>query len=180
MMNDTYVTVVGNIVDTPRHVVTTSGAHVANIRLASTSRKFDRELGKWRDGNTLFISVSCWRSLADNVAASVDKGDPLVVTGRLRMRSYTGKEGQKRVTPEIEAHAVGHDLTRGVTRFQKAQRLVSVEEPGRHADDESDGPSDESVEASPERRNPHTSQDDADVGDGPGATPTLADESDAA
>lgn len=171
MMNDTYVTVVGNTVDTPRHVVTASGVHVANLRLASTSRKFDRELGTWRDADKLFISVSCWRSLADNVAASVGKGEPLVVTGRLRMRSYTGKDGQKRVAPEIEAQAVGHNLARGVARFQKAQRLASVA-------DGSEQPATAETGTSPDGDS--IAGDGADVGDGPDAMPTLADESDAA
>lgn len=93
MMNDTYVTVVGNVVENPRYLATASGAHLASFRLASTSRRYDRQEGRWRDGDTLFLNVACWRWLGDNVAASVKKGDPLVVSGRLRMRSYTGKDG---------------------------------------------------------------------------------------
>lgn len=122
MMNDTYVTVVGNVVAEPRQIVTTSGAQLVTFRLASTSRRFDREAGQWRDGDTLYISVSCWRSLAENVASSIRKGEPLVVAGRLRTRSYVNSEGHNRTVTEIEAAAVGHNLSRGVARFQKARR----------------------------------------------------------
>lgn len=137
MMNDTYVTVLGNVVEDPRYLATASGAHLASVRLASTSRRFDKEEGRWRDGDTLFLNVACWRSLGDNVAASVKKGDPLVVSGRLRMRSYTNKEGVRRVTPEIDASAVGHNLSRGIAHFQKPQRLRALEPDtnGQTADD---------------------------------------------
>ncbi|MQA83666.1 MAG: single-stranded DNA-binding protein [Streptosporangiales bacterium] len=118
-MNDTYVTVVGNVVTDPAHVKLDSGVHVLSMRLASTTRRYDRALGEWRDASTLYLTVSCWRALAENVAASVSKGDPLVVTGRLRVRNYPGGNGERRVSVEVEASAVGHDLSRGVTRFQK-------------------------------------------------------------
>ena len=126
-MNDTVVTVMGNVVAEPRHQVTANGIHVANIRLASTSRKFDRGVGEWRDNHTMFFNVSCWRTLAGNVVASVKKGDPLVVTGRLRMNSYTSEAGETRTSPEIDANTVGHDLGRGVAHFQKAKRYIAPE-----------------------------------------------------
>ena len=126
-MNDTVVTVIGNVVADPRHRVTANGVHVATIRLATTSRKFDRGVGEWRDNNTMFFNVSCWRSLAGNVVASVHKGDPLVVTGRLRMNSYPSDEGVQRLSPEIDANTVGHDLGRGVADFKKAGRYVAPE-----------------------------------------------------
>lgn len=130
MINDTYVTVVGNVVDDPRYFVTASGAQLASFRLASTSRRFDRELGQWRDGDTLFLGVSCWRNLGDNVAGSVSKGDPVIAAGRLRVRSYTTEQGHKRVVTEIDADAVGHNLARGVARFRKGGRSAAAERNG--------------------------------------------------
>lgn len=127
-MNDTYVTLVGNVVADPTHVQLESGVHVLSMRIASTSRRYDRALGEWRDASTLFLTVSCWRALAENVAASVGKGDPVVVTGRLRVRNYPGKEGGRRISVEIEATALGHDLSRGVARFQKAGSRTMVAE----------------------------------------------------
>lgn len=124
-MNDTFVTVVGNVVSDPTHAVTASGTHVTNLRIASTSRRFDRGSGEWRDGGTLFVKVTCWRALADNVAESVCKGEPVVVTGRLRIRTYTGRDEQRHLSVEIEATAMGHDLSRGCARFQRAQRVVA-------------------------------------------------------
>lgn len=118
-MNDAYVTLVGNVVADPTHVRLDSGVHVASVRIASTSRRFDRALGRWRDASTLFLTVSCWRALAENVAASVRQGDPIVVTGRLRIRNGPGKAGRRHTSVEIEATTVGHDLSRGVARFQR-------------------------------------------------------------
>lgn len=126
-MNDTFVTIVGNVVAEPRHRVTGSGVHVATVRVASTSRKFDRGAGEWRDSNTLFVDVSCWRSLAGNVMASIHKGDAVVVSGRLKMRTYTTEAGEQRTSPQIDASTVGHDLSRGVAQFQKSPSYGSAE-----------------------------------------------------
>lgn len=119
-MNDAYVTLVGNVVADPTHVRLDSGVHVASVRIASMSRRFDRALGRWRDACTLVLTVSCWRALAENVATSVRQGDPVVVTGRLRIRNDPGKAGERRTSVEIEATTVGHDLSRGVAHFQRA------------------------------------------------------------
>ncbi|MGH3319608.1 MAG: single-stranded DNA-binding protein [Streptosporangiaceae bacterium] len=127
-MNDALITVVGNVASEPRHAVTRSGVHVTNLRVASTARRFDRAQGQWCDASTLYITVSCWRQLAQNVAASVHKGDPLVVAGRLRTRSYTDRDAQRRVYTEIEASAVGHDLTRGVGQFVKGRPVAGKPE----------------------------------------------------
>lgn len=126
-MNDTYVTIVGNVVAEPNHVVTSSGIHLATLRVASTSRRFDRALGGWRDASTIYVTVSCWRSMAENVVASLRKGDPVVAAGRLRIRNYE-KDGQRRLSVQIEASAIGHDLSRGVSQFQRAQPVVTAEE----------------------------------------------------
>ena len=121
MVNDIEVTVVGNVVTDVRHVVTNRGIPVASFRLASTSRRFDRESGRWVDGDVTFFTINCWRQLADNVGASLTKGQPVVVIGRLRTRDW--ERGDKRGTSvEIDALAVGHDLCRGISQFERVRR----------------------------------------------------------
>jgi single-strand DNA-binding protein len=120
-MNDSVLTVVGNLVDEPRMRVTKNGHSVTNFRVASTSRRYDAEQSKWVDNATLFVTVTCWRSLAENVSTSLHKGQPVVVSGRFYMREYTVEEAT-RTTYELEANTVGHDLSRGVAEFQKLSR----------------------------------------------------------
>lgn len=120
-MNDTTMTIVGNLVDAPKLRKTRSGHFVANFRVASTPRRFDREQNTWVDGDTLFVTVTCWRSLGQNVAMSLLKGQPIVVTGRYFQREYQAND-QLRTAYELEAMAVGHDLSRGVSTFEKVSR----------------------------------------------------------
>ena len=125
MVNDIDVTVVGNVISDVRHLVTPSGVPVASFRVASTSRRFDRDRGRWVDGDVTFFTVNCWRGLANNVAVSVSKGDPVMVIGRLRTRDW--ERGERRGTSvEIEAASVGHDLGRGVSTFDRARRTPPV------------------------------------------------------
>jgi single-strand DNA-binding protein len=132
-MNDTYVTVVGNAVDAPNARRLESGTTVCNFRVASTARRFDREAGKWADGDSLFLKVTCWRQLADNALQSIFKGDPVVVVGRLFTRAYE-VEGQRRSSYEMEAVSVGHDLARGVTEFKRTARSQPTFEVTAEAD----------------------------------------------
>ncbi|MEO3930917.1 single-stranded DNA-binding protein [Micromonosporaceae bacterium B7E4] len=119
-MFDTYVTVVGNVLTTPEWRRTTqSGTLVANFKVASTARRLDRESGRWVDGNSLRVRVNCWRKLAEGVASSVMVGDPVVVVGRLYTRDWTDDAGNHRTMYELEAVAVGHDLSRGRGRFAR-------------------------------------------------------------
>lgn len=118
-MKETLVTVVGNVVTDPTLRVTSGGAKVTTFRLASTERRLDRVSGGWRDGDTIFWQVTCWRRVAENVADSLAKGQPVVVHGRLKANRYE-VEGQPRTSLEIDASTVGHDLSRGVARFRKA------------------------------------------------------------
>lgn len=119
-MNETSVTIVGNVVDNPRMRRTEKGADVASFRIGSTARRLDRESGQWVDGPRLFVSVSCWRQLATNAVDSLRRGDPVVVNGRLSTREYE-KDGQKRSSFELEAYALGHDLARGTTVFNRTR-----------------------------------------------------------
>lgn len=127
MSNDTTMTVVGNVVDEPRMRLTKNGHAVTNFRVASTSRRYDRDRESYVDNATLFITITCWRNLAENVAQSLHKGQPVMVRGRFYSREYTVEE-QLRVAYELEATAVGHDLSRGTTEFRKSIRpRVEVE-----------------------------------------------------
>lgn len=120
-MNDTMMTMLGNVVDTPKLRRTKNGHFVANFRVASTPRRYDREQGAWVDGKTLFVTVTCWRALGENVARSLRKGQPIVVFGRYCQREYE-KDETLRTAYELEAFAVGHDLSRGVTSFDRINR----------------------------------------------------------
>lgn len=139
MYNETIVTLVGNVVDEPRFRRTTNGHAVASLRVASTPRRFDREKGSWVDSATLFVTVTCWRAIAENVKDSLHKGQPVVVTGRFYQREYEVAES-KRVAYEPEANAIGHDLSRGTAQFSRVYRpdgvaQVPVDENGAPADD---------------------------------------------
>ena len=117
-MNDTMVTIVGNVVDTPRRRTTKNGFEVTNFRVASTSRRYDREQERFVDNSTLYVNVTCWRQMGVNVDQSIRKGQPVVVYGRYYMREYKVEE-QLRSAYELEAIAVGHDLARGTSQFTR-------------------------------------------------------------
>ena len=127
-MNETLLTVVGHVANEPTLRVTSSGTHVTGFRLACTERRYDKGLGAWRDGDTMFWGVSCWRAAAENVADSLVKGQPVIVHGRVKERTYDDKDGVRRSSMEIDALAVGHDLTRGVAKFTKASGVRRPED----------------------------------------------------
>ena len=151
-MNDAIITVVGYVAAEPRYEVLSSGTPLLSLRVGSTPRRFDRDTGQWRDDDPMYLTASCWRGLADNLQASeLKRGDPVIVTGKLRIREYD-RDGQRRFSAQIEATTVGHDLSRGVARFQRTQRAVSMPEDRRHADAVADRwldepPEDEAVKA---------------------------------
>ncbi|MFI6766748.1 single-stranded DNA-binding protein [Streptomyces sp. NPDC050355] len=126
-MNDTMVTLVGNAATAVEHRQTTAGVTVARFRLAATSRRWDKSLERWADGETSFYTVRSWRALADNVAASVAVGEPLVVQGRLRLREGeqpAERGGQRWFSAEVDAVAIGHDLSRGTAAFRRVLRAA--------------------------------------------------------
>src|SRR5579859_7478975 len=123
-MFETPITVRGNVVDQPERRVTESGVTMVSFRVASTERRFNLEANEWSDGNQLFVRVTCWREMAENVALSVNKGDPILVFGRLFSRRYV-KDEVSRLTYEVDATSVGHDLSRGVGKFDKRSRRLS-------------------------------------------------------
>ena len=123
MAGDTVITIVGNLTDDPELRFTPSGAPVANFRVASTPRTFDRQSGEWKDGEPLFLNCSAWRQMAENVAESLERGMRVIVQGRLRQRSYETREGEKRTVFELAADEVGpslRDETAKVTRTQRS------------------------------------------------------------
>lgn len=121
-MNDTQITLTGWL-GTEVSMRTAGGAQVAGFRLATTPRRYDRKTERWVDGDTQWYSVSAWRQLAKNCAASLRMGDPVVLHGRLTARAWTGKDGEQNLTQEVEATFIGHDLTMGVTRFVRNPKV---------------------------------------------------------
>jgi|SRR6188472_1473605 len=122
MAGETIITVVGNLVDDPELRFTPSGAAVANFRIASTPRTFDKQTNEWRDGDALFLSCSVWRQAAENVAESLQKGMRVVVQGRLKQRSYETREGEKRTVVELEVDEVGPSLKYATAKVARVQR----------------------------------------------------------
>ncbi|WP_370250117.1 single-stranded DNA-binding protein [Nocardioides sp.] len=122
MAGETVITVVGNLVDDPELRFTPSGAAVANFRIASTPRTFDRQSNEWKDGDALYLSCSVWRQAAENVAESLQKGMRVVVQGRLKQRQYETREGEKRTVVELEVEEVGPSLKYATAKVARANR----------------------------------------------------------
>ena len=122
-MNDIITTVVGNAVTDVSLRTTTSGASVASFRLASNSRRFDKTSKSWVEQEPSYLSITAWSQLAENVALSVHKGQPIVVTGKLKVRQW--QDGEKSgIAVEIDAQSIGHDLNRGTSDFTKVKRVT--------------------------------------------------------
>ncbi len=122
MANETIVTIVGNCVNDPELRFTPSGAAVANFTVASTPRTFDRQANEWKDNDTLFMRCSAWRDAAENIAESLPRGTRVIVQGRLKMRSYETKEGEKRTVVEMDVDEVGPSLRYASAKVTKAER----------------------------------------------------------
>ena len=110
MAGETNITLVGNLTADPELRFTPSGAAVANFTVASTPRTFDRQTSEWKDGDAMFLNCSVWRQAAENVAESLTKGMRVVVTGRLKSRSYETREGERRTVFEVEVDEIGPSL----------------------------------------------------------------------
>lgn len=121
-MDDNTVTIVGNLTADPMLKFTASGAAVSSFRLAQTPRYFDKASGQWRDGDSLFVTVTCWRGLAENVASSMRRGDRVLVKGRLRQREFEAVPGEHKSVIEIEADLVGPELARAIATPRKVSR----------------------------------------------------------
>src|SRR6266516_1638111 len=122
MAGDTIITVVGNLSADPELRFTPSGAAVANFTVASTPRTLDRQSGEWKDGEALFLRCNIWRQAAENVAESLTRGMRVIVSGRLRQRSFETKEGEKRTVVELEVDEVGPSLRYATAKVNKVSR----------------------------------------------------------
>ncbi len=122
MAGDTVITLVGNLVDDPELRFTPSGAAVANFRIASTPRTFDKQTNEWKDGEGLFLTCTVWRQAAENVAESLTKGMKVIVQGRLKQRSYETREGEKRTVYEVDVDEVGPSLTFATAKVNRTPR----------------------------------------------------------
>ncbi|RKS06644.1 single-strand binding protein [Nocardiopsis sp. Huas11] len=122
MAGETQITLVGNLVDDPELRFTPSGAAVANFRVASTPRNFDKASGEWKDGESMFLTCTVWRQYAENVAESLQRGMRVIVQGRLKQRSYETREGEKRTVYEIDVDEVGPALRSATAKVAKTQR----------------------------------------------------------
>ena len=122
MAGETVIVVIGNLTADPELRFTPSGAAVANFTVASTPRTFDRQSGEWRDGDALFMRCNVWRQAAENVAESLTRGMRVVVSGRLRQRSFETREGEKRTVVELEVDEVGPSLRYATAKVNKVSR----------------------------------------------------------
>src|SRR4051812_7111582 len=122
MAGETIITVVGNLTDDPELRFTPSGAAVAKFRVASTPRTMDRNSNEWKDGEPLFLSCTVWRQAAENVAESLQRGSRVIVSGRLKQRSYETREGEKRTVIELEVDEIGPSLRYATAKVQKMSR----------------------------------------------------------
>ncbi|WP_284762048.1 single-stranded DNA-binding protein [Arthrobacter sp. efr-133-R2A-63] len=122
MAGETTITVIGNLTADPELKFSPSGSAVANFTVASTPRTFDRQSNEWKDGETLFLRASVWRETAENVAESLTKGMRVIVSGRLKSRSYETKEGEKRTVVELEVEEVGASLRYSKAKITRTQR----------------------------------------------------------
>jgi single-strand DNA-binding protein len=122
MAGETPITVVGNLTADPELRFTPSGAAVANFTVASTPRTFDRQTNEWKDGESMFLNCSVWRQAAENAAESLQRGMRVVVTGRLKARSFETREGEKRTVFEIDVDEVGPSLKYATAKVTKTTR----------------------------------------------------------
>ncbi|GAB88770.1 single-stranded DNA-binding protein [Gordonia rhizosphera] len=122
MAGDTVITVIGNLTADPELRFTPSGAAVANFTVASTPRTFDRQTNEWKDGEALFLRCNIWRDAAENVTESLTKGTRVIVSGRLKQRSYETREGEKRTVVELEVDEIGPSLRYATAKVNKAGR----------------------------------------------------------
>ena len=119
---DTNITLIGNLTDDPELRFTPSGYAVANFTVASTPRNYDKATNTWKDGETLFLRCSIWREAAESVAESLSKGTRVIVSGRLKQRSYDTKEGEKRTVFELEVDEIGPSLRYATAKVTRTQR----------------------------------------------------------
>jgi len=136
---DTQITIVGNLVDDPELRFTPAGQPVARFRVASTPRFLDKNTNEWKDGDSLFLTCNVWRQAAENVAESLTRGMRVIVSGRLRQRSYETKEGEKRTVYEVEVDDVGPSLRNASANVNRVARTGGQGQGGGYGQDRQSG-----------------------------------------
>jgi len=131
MAGETTITVIGNLTSDPELRFTPAGAAVCNFTVASTPRTFDRQSNEWKDGETLFLRAQVWRESAENVAESLTKGMRVIVSGRLKSRSYETKEGEKRTVIELDVDEIGPSLRYAIAKVNRTQRSGNTQSAGQ-------------------------------------------------
>ncbi len=148
MFNEAHVSLVGYVASEPNYLkVGDNQIPKLTMRVSWTNRRRDSATGEWVDGNTSFVTVICWRQLAENLSTCLRKGDPVLVRGRLDVRSFTGRDGQRRTAVDVDANALGPDLNRGVAGFRRvwpssgktAEQQAAAGQPGDGGDAMADG-----------------------------------------
>ena len=124
-MNETTCTLTGNLTADPELRFIPSGAAVANFTVAATSRTFDKTANQWRDGEALFLRCTLWRQAAENLAESLRRGDRVIITGRLRQRSFETREGDKRTTIELDVDEIGASLKFTTLKLTTTDRVTA-------------------------------------------------------
>lgn len=119
---DTVLTIIGNLTADPELRFTPAGAAVANFTVASTPRMFDRNTNEWKDGDPLFLRCNIWREAAENVAESLVRGSRVIVSGRLKQRSFETREGEKRTVVEMDVDEIGPSLRYATAKVNKTSR----------------------------------------------------------
>lgn len=122
MAGETTITIIGNLTNDPELRFNPSGTAVANFTVASTPKTFNRQSNEWKDGETLFLRCAVWKEAAENVAESLTKGTRVIISGRLKSRSYETKEGEKRTVIEIEVDEIGPSLRYANAKVNRTQR----------------------------------------------------------
>jgi len=124
MANEAHISVIGFVATQPKGGMTKGGSRTVSMRVGWTPRSYDRLTGEWSDQPSSFITVQCYRKVAEHAAVCLRRGDPIVVRGTLRVREYVDQSGARRSSVEVHADSIGHDLARGISVFNKAAAQV--------------------------------------------------------
>ena len=150
MSQGAYVTLVGFVAQDPNIRTTATGKQLTKVRVGTTPRYRDDESGQWRDGETSYYDVKCWNRLAEHARLSLRKGEPVVVKGKFRIGNFEDKDGRTRISVEITADTLGHDLTRGVANYSRVQSRRPDAEADRSRSEFEGNPEDPGTAADPD------------------------------
>lgn len=135
-----YVTLVGYVAQDPNIRTTATGKQLTKVRVGTTPRYRDNETGLWRDAESSYYTITCWNKLAAHVRASLHKGDPVIVKGKLKTSTFEDKNGQLKTSVEITADTMGHDLSRGPANYMRVQSRRVNEEDDQARDESAENP----------------------------------------